>query len=107
MIVMSESRPENHGETPTLAVRVYRHGRLWVQELCESEDEAALAVEEWSELEGVTCEIDDLSVRHRAGDILAPEPPEPDRGEAHRRAIEAERSAGREAWERYGERAGR
>jgi hypothetical protein len=70
MSVMSDSRPEDYGQTPTVAVRLYRHGRLWVQELCESADEAALSVEEWSELEGVTCEVDDLSVRHRAGDIL-------------------------------------
>jgi hypothetical protein len=100
MAVMSESRPQDYGETPSVAVRVYRDGRLWLQELCESEDEAALAVEEWSELEGVTCEVDDLSVRHRAGDILAPEPPEPDSEEERRRAVESERSAGREAWER-------
>ncbi|HET6952569.1 MAG TPA: hypothetical protein VFI47_19465, partial [Acidimicrobiales bacterium] len=59
------------------------------------------------ELEGVTCEVDDLSVRHRAGDILAPEPPEADSEEERRRAVEPERSAGREAWEGYGDRAGR
>jgi hypothetical protein len=78
MSMMSELRPQDYGETPTVVVRVYRHGRLWLQELCESEDDAGLAVEEWSELEGVTCEVDDLSVRHRAGDISAPEPPETD-----------------------------
>jgi hypothetical protein len=78
MTTMSELRPQDYGETPTVVVRIYRHGRLWLQELCESEDDAGLAVEEWTELEGVTCEVDDLSVRHRAGDILAPEPPEND-----------------------------
>jgi hypothetical protein len=97
---VSETRPQDFGETPTVVVRVYRHGRLWLQELCESEDEAALAVEEWSELEGVECEVDDLSIRHRVGDILAPEPPEPDT-DGYPRAGEPERSAGREAWERY------
>jgi hypothetical protein len=107
MMAMSESRPEDYGETPTVVVRVYRDGRLWLQELCESEDEAALAVEEWSELEGVTCEVDDLSVRHRAGDILAPEPPEADSEDERGRAVEPEGSAAREARERYGDRAGR
>jgi hypothetical protein len=98
---MSELRPEDYGETPTVVVRVYRDGRLWLQELCESDDEASLAVEEWSELEGVTCEVDDLSVRHRADEILAPEAPEPDTDE-RRRGGEPGQSAGRAAWERYG-----
>jgi len=75
---MGESPRRDHGETPAVTVRVYRHGRLWLQEVCESENAAAVAIEEWSELEGVTCEVDDLSIRHRPGDILAPEPPEPD-----------------------------
>jgi len=101
MTVMSEPRSPDYGETPTVVVRVYRDGRLWVQELCESEDEAGLAVEEWSELDGVTCEVDDLSLRHGAGDILAPEPPEPDTNGYPRRGG-SERSAGHEAWERYG-----
>lgn len=107
MRMMRDFRPQDYGETPTVVVRVYRDGRLWLQELCESEDEACLAVEEWSEIEGVTCEVDDLSVRPRPGDILAPEPPESDSEQEHRRAVELERSAGREAWGRYGERTGR
>jgi hypothetical protein len=107
MTMMSEPQPQDYGETPAVVVRVYRDGRLLRQELCESEDEASLVVEEWSEHEGVTCEVDDLSVQHRTEDILAPEPPEPDSEEEHRRAVEPERSAGREAWERYrSERAG-
>ena len=108
MTIMSELPPQDQGETPTVVVRVYRDGRLLLEEPCESEDEASLVVEEWSERDGVTCEVDDLSVQHRTEDILAPEPPEPDSEEEHRRAVEPERSAGHEAWDRYGsERAGR
>lgn len=63
-------------ETPTVEVRVFRHGALVHRELCESEDQAALVVDEWSELDGVECEVDDLSIHHRPGDILEPEPAE-------------------------------
>lgn len=86
--MMSESRPQDYGETPTVEVRVYRDGRLWLKELCESDDEAASVIEEWSQLEGVTCEVDDLSVRHRAGDILGPEPPESDAEEQYPHEVE-------------------
>jgi hypothetical protein len=61
------------GEAPTVEVRVFRHGALIHDEVVESEEQAALVVEEWTELDGVTCEVDDLSVRHRAGQILEPE----------------------------------
>jgi hypothetical protein len=60
--------------SPTVEVRVFRHGELVHRELCESEEQAALAVDEWSELEGVRCEVDDLTVTHRPGEILEPEP---------------------------------
>lgn len=93
MSSMSDFRPQDYGETPTVVVRVYREGRLWLQELCESDEEASVAVEEWSELEGVTCEVDDLSQRHRPGDILAPEPPEPDTGEDYPWSVEPESPA--------------
>ena len=64
-------------ETPTVEVRVWRHGELVHTELCESEEQASLALEEWQELDGVRCEMDDLSVRHRPGDVLEPGAPEP------------------------------
>jgi hypothetical protein len=67
---------EEREETPTVEVRVYRHGELVHRELCESEERAALVIEEWSELDGIECEVDDLSVRHEAGQILEPEPAE-------------------------------
>ena len=67
---------EERDETPTIEVRVFRHGELVHRELCESEEQASLVVDEWSELDGIECEVDDLSVRHRPGDILEPEPAE-------------------------------
>lgn len=59
---MSEGFFEERGDTPTIEVRVFRHGELVRRELCE--------------LDGVTCEVDDLSVRHQQGEILEPEPAE-------------------------------
>ena len=59
-------------EAPTIEVRVYRDGELISRELCESEDEASLIVETWTELEGVTCEVDDLSAGHHADEVLEP-----------------------------------
>jgi hypothetical protein len=65
---------DERDEAPMLEVRVFRHGELVHQELCESEEQASLVIDEWSELDGVECEVDDLSVHHRPGDILRPEP---------------------------------
>ena len=75
----------DHGEAPTVEVRVFRHGALIRDELVESEEQAALVVQEWAELDGVTCEVDDLSVRHRAGQIHEPELAELHDEEADRR----------------------
>jgi hypothetical protein len=91
---MTEPRPEDLGETPTIEVRVYRDGRLIERELCESDEQAALAVEAWQEVEGVECEIDDLSIRHRPGDILEPEPADVDRAD-YPTAQQIDRSTGR------------
>jgi hypothetical protein len=65
---------QERDETPTVEVRVFRHGELVHTELCESDEQAALVVEEWAELDGVDCEVDDLSIHHRPDDILGPEP---------------------------------
>lgn len=67
---------EERDETPTVEVRVYRHGELVHRELCESDEQAALVIDEWAELDGVDCEVDDLSVHHRQGDVLEPAPAE-------------------------------
>jgi hypothetical protein len=62
---MSDLRPEDFGETPTLELRVYRRGVLVHRELCASEAEAAALVEVWEEEPGTECEVDDLSAtRH-------------------------------------------
>jgi len=63
--------------TPSIEVRVFRDGELVDRQLCESDDEAAEVVERWSQIEGVTCLVDDLSFHHTPNDVLAPEPPAP------------------------------
>ena len=76
-------------EPPTIEVRVWRQGELVHTELCESEEQASLVVEEWQELEGVSCEVDDLSIRHRPEEILGPEPAE-QAAEAYPEQVEVE-----------------
>jgi hypothetical protein len=68
---------EKRDETPTVEVRVFRHGELIHRELCESEEQAAVVIDKWSESDGIECEVDDLSVHHRPGQILEPEPAQP------------------------------
>lgn len=34
---------------------------------------ASSFADEWAELDGVQCEVDDLSIRHHPGEILEPE----------------------------------
>jgi hypothetical protein len=68
------SDPFEEQDVSTIEVRVFRHGDLVHRELCESEEQASLVVDEWAEFDGVQCEVDDLSVRHQPGQILAPEP---------------------------------
>ena len=53
--------------------RVFRHGTLVHQQLVESEEQAALVVDQWAEIEGVRCEVGDLSIRHHPADIVEPE----------------------------------
>ena len=70
---MSDLRPEDFGETPTLEVRAYREGKLVERALCETEEEAADVVAAWEELEGVECVVDDLSAETHDVDSLEPE----------------------------------
>lgn len=65
------------GNTPGTEVRVFRHGELVERVLCESEEEAAVVLDKWAEMDDVTCLVDDLSFHHKPGDVLEPEPPEP------------------------------
>ena len=64
---------EERDEVPTLEVRVFRHGELVHRELCESEEQASLVIDEWAELDGVECDVDALSIRHRPGEIMESE----------------------------------
>jgi hypothetical protein len=61
------------GEVPTVEVVVYRDGAEIHRELCETVEAAAAVVEQWSELEGVECVVEDISARHQPGEILEPE----------------------------------
>jgi len=70
---MSDESLSERDEVPTLEVRVFRHGTLVHQELVESEEQAALVVDQWAELDGVRCEVGDLSIRHHPAEILEPE----------------------------------
>jgi hypothetical protein len=91
----SELAVDERDEVPVVEVRVFRHGALVHRELCESEDRAALVVDEWSELDGVRCEVDDLSIRHEPGQVLEPEPSElPEEG--YRDQVELDDRARRE-----------
>ncbi|WP_037321323.1 hypothetical protein [Amycolatopsis orientalis] len=71
---MTELWRDDSEDGRTVEVRIYQDGRLLRRELCESDEEATAVAERWCELDGVTCEVDDLAARHRAGDILEPEP---------------------------------
>ncbi|WIY00510.1 hypothetical protein QRX60_41705 [Amycolatopsis mongoliensis] len=82
MTEMWRTAPE---DVRTIEVRVYQDGRLLLRQLCESDEEANSVVDHWSEVEGVTCEVDDLAFRHRQTDILEPTPadfPDEDAGPA-------------------------
>ena len=63
--------------TPGIEVRVFRDGDLIERQLCESEEEAAEVVEKWSEVDEVTCLVDDLSFHHTPEDVLEPGLPAP------------------------------
>lgn len=69
--------PENRtwDDSPTVEVRIYRGGQLVHTELCESDAEAADVADRWGEDASVTVEVDDLTIRHRPGDVLEPDPP--------------------------------
>jgi hypothetical protein len=71
---MTEVRPRDVGETPTIEVRVYRSGELIHRELCESDEQATLAVEEWDDIGDVECEVNDLSPPHRGPEPVVREP---------------------------------
>lgn len=64
-------------ESPTVEVVVCRDGREVARELCDSAEDAALVVEQWSEDPGVMCQVDDLSECHRPEDIRDPSPDDP------------------------------
>ena len=61
-------------EAPTIEVVAFRDGREIARELYDTQEEATAAVERWSEVEGAVCQVDDLGVHHRPGEIRDPTP---------------------------------
>lgn len=89
---MSTDVFEEREERPSVEVRVFRYGELVHQVRCESAEEAASVVEHWSELDGIECEVEDLSAHHRRGDVLEPEPATPEEDEYGRASPSEERA---------------
>jgi hypothetical protein len=72
------SETQADSTTPTLEVRIFRDGVLAQRELCESDAEANAVVEAWSDVEGVVCEVEDLTRSSAAASVLDPRPWEVD-----------------------------
>ena len=66
---MSESTMYDVG-TPSLELRIYHDGRLIGTELCESEEDAAAAVDHWSDGSDVTFVVEDLTTPNEPEDAL-------------------------------------
>jgi hypothetical protein len=60
--------------TPSIELRVYRFGEFIFSQLCESEDQTADAVRGWERLDGVVCEVDDITDGCRHGHVIEAEP---------------------------------
>ncbi len=54
---MSEAHTGSTPEAAGLEVRVFRHGKLMHREFCESEEEAVLALDSWSDFDDVECRV--------------------------------------------------
>ena len=96
---MSDPFVESISEARTIEVRIWRRGRLLGTELCESEEQASLAFGSWSAIDGVDCEVADLSGGRFNGRADGG-PPEPE-DEAYPESMELEREYGDAL--RYGE----
>jgi hypothetical protein len=77
--------------TPAIELRVYRYGQFIFSQRCESEEETAEAVRGWEDVDGVVCEVDDITDGSRHGHVVEAEP---GYDEARSGAV-AERYAGR------------
>jgi hypothetical protein len=73
---MSEMQEKD--TTPTLEVRILRDGAIVQRELCATEAEANAVVEAWSDVDGVTVEVEDLARSTRGAGVLDPRPWEVD-----------------------------
>ena len=66
---MSESTMYDVG-APSLELHIYHDGRLIGTELCESEEDAANAVDHWSDGADVTFVVEDLTTPNEPEDAL-------------------------------------
>jgi hypothetical protein len=67
-------RPDVPDGTPTIEIRVYHYGHFVFSQLCESEEETAEAVRRWEQIDGVVCEVDDITDGSRHGHVIEAEP---------------------------------
>jgi hypothetical protein len=67
-------RPHVPGRTATIEMRVYRYGQFILSQLCEDEEETAEAVRGWEAIDGVVCEVDDITDGSRHGHLIETEP---------------------------------
>jgi hypothetical protein len=76
LVLMNERtrRPDVPVRTSTIEVRVYRDRQFIFSQLCESEEETAVAVRGWEAIDGVVCEVDDLTDGSRHGHLVESEP---------------------------------
>ena len=69
-------RSDAPGGTPTIEVRVYRCGQFILSQRCETEADTAAAVRGWEGIDGVVCEVDDITrwvparARHRSRAVV-------------------------------------
>lgn len=71
---MTDQGPISSDETPTVEVRIFQHGEVVHTELAESEEEAALLVQQWMEFDGVSCEVHPLTATDPAADAAELDP---------------------------------
>jgi hypothetical protein len=73
MLSCERMRPDELAEAPTTEVRVYRFGHFIHSVLCTSDDEVAEAVRGWEDIDGVVCEVDDVTNQLRREHAIEPE----------------------------------
>jgi hypothetical protein len=71
MVQCDRTQPNGLAKVGTIEVRVYRHGHFIHGSLYESEKAAVQAVRAWEAIDGVVCEVDDITDHYRHGHAIA------------------------------------